>query len=570
MTRKTAALRKVTAGLLGALTLSLVYPVLHTQSSNRAATLAISGVVSSAASGQPLAGSVVTLRDTSTRDFAIVGETLSDDQGRFTFINLPEGRFALSAGHRGYVSAGFEEHDGAFTAIVTGDNLDTTGLALSLAKLGAIFGTVTEDSGDPVPQARLTLFRRIRRQGAERIERAGTFAADEMGNFEFTKEPGNYFLCASGTPWYRPMAGSIQRADDGGAGGQTRSPLDVAYPLACYADTTDPAGTEPIPLRAGEKFPANLTLHPVPAIHVLFQAPKAGLDRGVAMPQLNQQVFGISDPAVSDEMTVPNRNGNDPEAGSTIEFSGIAPGRYALEWPGADLSQPSPLASDLDVSSGDVSVDASSLEPMASVSGKMMVAGGGELGSGVSVMLVTTQGEAKGSTAIEGDGSFHLRGVPPGEYGVIVSGSGLSLAITQIRANGKTAGDGIFKVGSDPVELSVMVAKPSAAVTGFVTRNGKPAGGVFVLLVPSDPNAGPFAWMPNQSDSDGSFVFRFVIPGQYTAVAIEQGWTLDWGRPEVIGPYLARGAGVTVAPNSKKIDLEAPVEAQALGAPQVR
>jgi len=564
------AIRAIAASLLSALVLCLAHSTLDAQSANRAGTRVISGVVSSAASGQPLAGANVTLRDTSIRDFPIVAGAISDDQGRFVFANPADGRFALSAWHRGYVAAGFEEHDGAFTAIVTGENLNTTGLALSLPPLGAIFGTVTEDSGDPVPQARLLLFRKIRRNGTERIERAGQVIADDMGNFELAHlAPGSYFLCASGTPWYRPRSAPMLPGSDGGDSGQARSPLDAAYPPTCYADTTGPAGAEPIPLSAGDRLQANLTLHPVPAVHILFHAPKPSPDRGIAMPQLNQEVFGISDPVQAGGSVIPNRNGSDPDAGPTMEISGVAPGQYALEWAGADPSRDSPRTAVLAVSSSDVSFDASALQPMASVSGKLIVAGG-ELPSSAAIALVTTRGEWKGSAAIESDGSFQLRGVSPGEYGVTITGSGFSLAITHLKANGAKVADGNFNVGNDPVELTVTAVKPSTSVTGFVTLNGKPASGVFVLMVPSSPNIGRFAMQLNQSDSDGSFVFPLVIPGQYRVVAIEQGWRLDWSQGDVIGPYLARGTSVTVAPNAQKVDLETPVEAQAIGAPQTR
>jgi len=45
-------------------------------------------------------------------------------------------------------------------------------------------------------------------------------------------------------------------------------------------------------------------------------------------------------------------------------------------------------------------------------------------------------------------------------------------------------------------------------------------------------------------------------------VAIQEGWTLDWARTEVISPYLAKGVKVHVSANAKEIDLSGPVEAQ--------
>jgi hypothetical protein len=67
----------------------------------------------------------------------------------------------------------------------------------------------------------------------------------------------------------------------------------------------------------------------------------------------------------------------------------------------------------------------------------------------------------------------------------------------------------------------------------------------------------------DQSDSDGSFSLRDVVPGQYTVVAIEDGWELDWAEPQVIARYLPSGIPVTVSDKSGKlVMLSAPVPVQ--------
>jgi hypothetical protein len=42
-----------------------------------------------------------------------------------------------------------------------------------------------------------------------------------------------------------------------------------------------------------------------------------------------------------------------------------------------------------------------------------------------------------------------------------------------------------------------------------------------------------------------------VVPGNYTLLAIENGWDLQWLKPEVLKPYLARGEAVQVQQNGK-------------------
>ena len=54
-----------------------------------------------------------------------------------------------------------------------------------------------------------------------------------------------------------------------------------------------------------------------------------------------------------------------------------------------------------------------------------------------------------------------------------------------------------------------------------------------------------------------------AVPGDYKIVAIEDGWELDWARPEVIARYLQGSVPVTVtAKSGASIHLSADVVVQ--------
>jgi hypothetical protein len=53
------------------------------------------------------------------------------------------------------------------------------------------------------------------------------------------------------------------------------------------------------------------------------------------------------------------------------------------------------------------------------------------------------------------------------------------------------------------------------------------------------------------------------VPGESTLVAIEDGWTLDWAKPEVIAHYLPKGQKVTIQAHRKDTALPEAVEVQA-------
>jgi hypothetical protein len=84
-----------------------------------------------------------------------------------------------------------------------------------------------------------------------------------------------------------------------------------------------------------------------------------------------------------------------------------------------------------------------------------------------------------------------------------------------------------------------------------------------VVLVPNDPEANSELFRRDQSDQDGSFSLQTVVPGQYTIVAIENGWDLNWSQPGVIAHYLPQGKKVMVGAGPQgTVHLAEPLEVQ--------
>lgn len=83
-----------------------------------------------------------------------------------------------------------------------------------------------------------------------------------------------------------------------------------------------------------------------------------------------------------------------------------------------------------------------------------------------------------------------------------------------------------------------------------------------IVLVPKDPEANRELFRRDQSDLDGTFTFHSVIPGSYTAIAIENGWDLDWSKPAVIAQYAPHGEKIVVGGSQSAIQLPSPLEIQ--------
>jgi len=409
-----------------------------------------------------------------------------------------------------------------------------------------------------VQQARVSLYRQNLRTGLGNVVRAGVTMTDDTGAYEFARlEAGNYYVAVGATPWYATRPQPKRDAQGNLIYDQQHLPLDVAYPTTFYADVTDSDSATPIPLKPGDQVAVNFNLHAVPAVHLSVQV-ASPTGPGFAMPLLSQEVFGLNEPA-QPSMSYSWRGQERASDGqTTVEFNGVAPGHYSVEMHGGGDNSRS---ASLDAST-DAKIDLSQATGMADVAGKVMMATGEAIPDRLTVSLRSSDGRVAGGDRVGPDGTFSIHGVPPANYEVWVTAADTSLAVTHLTATGAATEGNVVKVGSAPVAMSATVADGSATVAGFAMRDGKPAAGVMVLLVPKNPAVEREMFRRDQSDSDGSFQMNRVVPGQYTAVAIEDGWTLDWARPEVIAHYLAEGQKVTVPAHTKDFAIKDSVAVQ--------
>lgn len=248
----------------------------------------------------------------------------------------------------------------------------------------------------------------------------------------------------------------------------------------------------------------------------------------------------------------------------TIREYGIPPGQYDVSLNDDSSAQTAAHEGTLDTSSGDLSLDSSSLPVLPDVTGTVAMADGGGVPDGLSVALVSDENAQSISyTSVAADGSFRVSGARPGNYELSFRGNGAPFVVAAMSAKGAGSQGRILEIGKSPVEVMAVVGRANASIYGKVESAGKAAPGVFVLLMPTDPGAGRDAWLPNQTDSDGSFIYPYVPPGNYRLIAIQQGWTLHWAAPGAVAAYLGKSLNVTVGPASTRIVLKEPLEAQA-------
>lgn len=518
----------------------------------------ISGMVVSAKSGEPLPNTSITAILSSTRK--ATAETLTDATGRFRISDVPDGKYDLVASRKGYVTSSYQQHAGGInTAIVTGNGLISTGLLFQLDPLARISGTIQEDSGDPVPAAQVRLFQRDIYRGTGRMVVVRGDNADSMGNFEISGlPPGDYVLCVVGAPWYtlpkRSFPGMQLPAEENGL-----ARLNMLYAPTCYPDTINPGEAQPITVAAGEQVPLNITLHPVPAIHMSMPVPaKADGQPIISPPQVNTDIFGTTQ-FIPAQVSFTREDPNGPYT-ADIE---LPPGQYELNFPGQNGDPGRHM--NIDTEGGSSTLTMTAPDPDQTATGTVQSENGGPLSGTSTVWLESRDGDARHPGPVSPDGTFTMQSVQPGVYRVAVSSNGgYPLGIARLSAKGAQLRGHSLMASGESFQLNIVVQQSIVTLSGIVKRNETPAAGVFVLLVPTGAQQTGDRAIPNQSDSDGSFNFYRVSPGNYTVVAIEDGWKLDWARADTITPYLARGQQIRVEPQMRQVNLKDSLQAQPL------
>lgn len=531
----------------------------------------ISGTIVDSVTGQPLSNARVAIAPISQRaDFTTV---VTGDDGRFVFHDLARNKYTLTAQRRGYIAESFNQHEQFSSSIAVGPGLDSSNLVFRLAAESTISGTVTDDQGDGVREAQVMLFQNMVAGGSRTTKQRATAQTDEDGFYRFGHLPaGRYYIAVSAEPWYaqhftpRNMTsfsvaqGNSVSTSFGSIGrimGNTRvpapmeeqqSPLDVSFPLTFYPGVTDASSATAAVLGKGEKASIDVVLTPVRALHFRVNIENAQQPG----PAEQQPQFSIHmEQTLFDGIPVPVRTQYASTEPGVAEVVGIAPGHYNLKintW-NKDQMQ---VIQERDVElSGSGELDASSNTASIPLAVKVIF----DLLSArdqLSVLLRNKKSAKVLRESINDKAEADFKqGVLPGTYEVSLQ-SAKQIFIKSLSASGaKVTGRTLEIKGRNPIKLSITAVEGEGEIHGVALREGKETAGAMVVLVPADPAHNQVLFRRDQSDSDGTFTLGNIVPGMYTLLAIQNGWDLEWSKPEVLQRFMAQGEAMIVAPKGK-------------------
>jgi uncharacterized protein (DUF2141 family) len=539
------------------LVIALITAVAFAQEPAAKTRATIEGLVTKDPDSQPIKKAVIELIAENQAEAGNYTAVTGPD-GTFRIENVLPGRYHLFAEHPGLLDS--DRHrstrtDGRIISLTAGQELKDLHMRLQAAAV--VRGRVTDEDGDPLPNAEVTVIRQTFTAGHIHWEQAGAERTNDLGEYRVANlAAGNVYVSCSPPPDFKSLI------EAGGAGAEMRTGRDksppTSYQTTYYPGTSDRSQASPIQLHAGDDFPVNFSLTPSPSLNIRGSVVNLP-PRTSATVMLQSRDFNLV------------LNGGEMHKDGTFVIRNVSPGSYTIMAMVDGSSTPMTARQSLQV--GSANVDGVRLAPQAgaSVRGQLRLEsrGAGKFDpQQLFLMLAPVDNEddtASSMTARETfsnlarvapDGNFQWVDVPAGNYYVQVVGDpNQDWFVTSATAGGRDVNDSGISVNGGTAALDLIISSNGGITDGVVVdSNNQPVPDAVVVAVPE-------ARMRNRvdryrktvSDQSGHFSLHGIRPGDYTLFAWESVEGEAYYNPDFLKTYEGQGTTLHVSEGEHKI-----------------
>jgi uncharacterized protein (DUF2141 family) len=520
---------------------------------------------------------------------------LTDDAGAFAFRDLPAGDFTISASKIAYVTTEYGAkrpgRAGTPVHVLAGDQLDN--LTIPLARGAVIAGRVLDAGGRPIPEVEVAAIR------AELVDRflaspsstsgnAATQTTDDEGSYRFYGlEPGTYAVAATprateagmmesgSTSGNDALLAQLRSRTDKGpitaiSGGDVRAPLPNRMLAPVYFPGT-PVLTEAqrVVLGSGEQRESvDIVMRPVRSVVL----------EGTLATTEGSPVTGVTLSLSPTGPVLPPSRGAQPtlsippDGSGRFKYIGVAPGVYTLT--ARRASSPVPLMGTARVLVTDDTRVALTLEPMATVNGRLVFEGVPAPSSvemtRARIQLLApdatpipaaaglarsggTTSRSSGGTVVSParDGTWSFGAMAPGPYRLVVDVPGGWWA-RSATLNGRDVLDALLVLGpGDSFNLVITLSNQHSAIQGTLRASpDQSVSDCFLVVFPTDRSLwlrGTRRLKAVRPSTSGAFVFRNLPPGDYFLAALADLDPEEWQEATFLTQVESAAVRVTLA-----------------------
>jgi hypothetical protein len=472
--------------------------------------------------------------------------------GRFQIENVMQGRYRMFVERTGYLesSKNHRPSEGRLLSLSAGQEMKD--IVIRLQATAVIEGRVSDEDGDPMPEAQVSVLRQTYVAGHVHWEQAGAERTNDLGEYRIASlAPGNYFVSVNPPPDFRSLieANGKQSSEPNQSVANSDKPAPSAYQTTYYPGTRDRGQAEAIQLQAGADFPVNFSLSPAPTLSI----------RGsIAGIQSNSTVTIALQGKDSSVM-----NGVEMRKDGSFEIRDVAPGSYTISARVENGASPMLVRQVLQIASSNVEGLRLSPQAGATIRGHLRIESSSTARLDPSRMFLLLDSAEEGDDAVSGsdladgfsplaqvnlDGSFEWKNVPAGRYTVQISDASEmpEWFLKSIAAGGRDVLQSGLSVSGGAIALDMVASDRGATAEGIVTdAKDAPVADSLVVAVPEASFRNhPERYRKTNSDQSGRFTLRGLPPGDYTLFAWESVEGEAYLNPEFLRMYEGQGKGL--------------------------
>jgi hypothetical protein len=485
----------------------------------------IRGQVVDRSTNRPIAGVDVTLED--ARFYPAAAPVTADAKGRFSFAGLKAGEYVLGAMLNGWTA-----RDGGYwtpggwesRSVLVGPELGAKPVVLHLVRSTVLRGTVRDEYGDRMLNAKVSLVSQAWRHGRFVLDSDDAEPVDDLGRFVIrAPQPGNYKVCAfvEGTA---PAMVTLDLASQD---------APRYYTATCY-----PADGGLFRIASGESQEINLTVKANPGVSV-----RGRVVGESGWLRMGTELFLVH--AVATKIQVASTRVRNDES---FEFQNVPPGHYYV-----DTAFGSFVKTPITVGNSEVA----GVEVHAERNAEIEVVIHPLDGRPNSVEQV----RAGLRSSIAGPDDEYWQGYSDETWGPITPGRAWLLTrswrdsrgmpppcVASATLGGRPVLNGQIQLKSGAIErLEINLSEKCGGIKGRTVWSGKPAPFSNIAVLRSGSAKEPGDVQNRSSDVDGSFELEGLAPGEYRLWA----WRENDPGPASLAEVESRATVVVVRAHQK-------------------